>query len=94
MLVGERGEGDGGEAPGLQPVHRRRVDGHRLLGRNVGAVLQVVVLTLLLGLFKKKRTSKWITSRKIAWQALALVDSSKSSHQILHLLPSLINRTK
>ena len=50
VLVGEWWEWDGGEPPRLQPVHRGRVDGDCLLGRDVGPVLQVVVLPLLLGL--------------------------------------------
>jgi len=36
--------------PALQPVHGGGVDGHSLLRRDVGAVLQVVVLSLLLRL--------------------------------------------
>ena len=39
-----------GILPRLQPVHRGRVDGDCLFGRDVGPVLQVVVLPLLLGL--------------------------------------------
>ena len=50
VLVGEWWEWDGGEPPRLQPVHRGCIDGDCLFGRDVGSVLQVVVLPLLLGL--------------------------------------------
>ena len=50
MLVGEWREGDGRETAALKPVHGGGVDGHSLLGRDIGPVLQVVVLPLLLGL--------------------------------------------
>ena len=50
VLVRQRGERDGLELPRLQPVHRGGVDGHGLLGGDVGPVLQVVVLPLLLRL--------------------------------------------
>ena len=50
MLVGEGREGDGHELARLQPVHSGGVDGHRLLGRHIGAILEVVVLPLLLRL--------------------------------------------
>ncbi len=50
VLVGEWREGDGREAPRLQPVDGGGVDGDRLLGGDVGTVLQVVVLPLLLSL--------------------------------------------
>jgi len=50
VLVRQRREGDRGEPPRLEPVNGRRVDGHGLFRRNVGAVFQVVVLPLLLGL--------------------------------------------
>ena len=39
MLVGERGEGNGGEATALQPVDHGGVDGHRLLRGDVGTIL-------------------------------------------------------
>lgn len=47
MLVGERREGDGREATALQPVDSCGIDGHSLLCRDVGTVLQVVMLPLL-----------------------------------------------
>ena len=50
VLVGERREGDRREPARLEPVHGRRVDGDRLLGRDVRPVLEVVVLPLLLRL--------------------------------------------
>ena len=40
--------------------HRRRIDGHGLLGRHVGPVLEVVVLALLLGLEPEPRESPQI----------------------------------
>ena len=40
VFVGQRGEGDGGEAPALQPMHRGGVDGHGLLCCDVGAILR------------------------------------------------------
>ena len=40
VLVGERGEGNGGEAAALQPVHHGGVDGHCLLRGDVGPVLR------------------------------------------------------
>ena len=55
VLVRERREGDGRELARLEPVHHRRVDGDRLLGRHVRAVLEVVVLPLLLGLEPQPR---------------------------------------
>ena len=50
VLVGERGEGNGGEAAALEPVDRGGVDSHRLLRCDVRPILQVVVLSLLLRL--------------------------------------------
>mmetsp|Transcript_8730 Transcript_8730/g.18587 ORF Transcript_8730/g.18587 Transcript_8730/m.18587 type:complete len:747 (-) Transcript_8730:2392-4632(-) len=50
VLVVEGGEGDAAVLAALQPVHRGGVDGNCLLGGHVGAVLEVVVLPLLLGL--------------------------------------------
>ena len=50
VLVVQWREGDRSELPTLQPVHRGGVDRHGLLSANVGAILQVVVLPLLLGL--------------------------------------------
>ena len=50
VLVGERGEGDGGEPAALQPVDCGGVYGNGLLRGDVGPVLQVVVLPLLLRL--------------------------------------------
>ena len=40
VLVAERRERDGREPARLEPVHRGRVDGHRLLRRDVRTVLQ------------------------------------------------------
>lgn len=40
VLVGQGWEGDWGKASGLQPVHGGGVDGHCLLGGDVGAVLE------------------------------------------------------
>ena len=50
VLVGEGREGYGGEAARLEPMDGGGVDGHGLLGGDVGTVLQVVVLPLLLRL--------------------------------------------
>lgn len=50
VLVGQRREGNWREAARLEPVHGGRVNGHGLLRRDVGTVLEVVVLPLLLGL--------------------------------------------
>ena len=55
VLVAQRREGDGRELAALEPVHRRGVDGHRLLRRDVRAVLQIVVLPLLLRLEPQAR---------------------------------------
>mmetsp|Transcript_6161 Transcript_6161/g.24641 ORF Transcript_6161/g.24641 Transcript_6161/m.24641 type:complete len:696 (-) Transcript_6161:121-2208(-) len=55
VLVAERREGDRRELAALEPVHGGGVDGHRLLGRHVRAVLQVVVLALLLRLQPQAR---------------------------------------
>ena len=48
VLVGERRERDGRKASRLEPVDSGGVDGDSLFGRDVRAVLQVVVLPLLL----------------------------------------------
>mmetsp|Transcript_94895 Transcript_94895/g.290284 ORF Transcript_94895/g.290284 Transcript_94895/m.290284 type:complete len:331 (+) Transcript_94895:4370-5362(+) len=50
VLVIQGRERDGRKFPRLEPVHRRGVNGHCLLAADVGAVLQVIVLPLLLGL--------------------------------------------
>ena len=53
MLVRKRREGNWSKLATLKPMHRSSVDGNGLLGRYVGAVLEVVVLTLLLRLEPK-----------------------------------------
>mmetsp|Transcript_10204 Transcript_10204/g.41240 ORF Transcript_10204/g.41240 Transcript_10204/m.41240 type:complete len:678 (+) Transcript_10204:3871-5904(+) len=55
VLVGQRGEGNRRELARLEPVHGGCVDGHSLLGCDVGAILQVVVLPLLLSLEPQSR---------------------------------------
>eukprot|EP00123_Amoebidium_parasiticum_P018099 comp24100_c1_seq1/m.43516 comp24100_c1_seq1/g.43516 ORF comp24100_c1_seq1/g.43516 comp24100_c1_seq1/m.43516 type:complete len:578 (+) comp24100_c1_seq1:3557-5290(+) len=50
VLVGQGGEGDGGEPTALQPVHHGGVHGYGLFRRDVRTVLVVVVLALLLSL--------------------------------------------
>mmetsp|Transcript_3491 Transcript_3491/g.11579 ORF Transcript_3491/g.11579 Transcript_3491/m.11579 type:complete len:907 (-) Transcript_3491:778-3498(-) len=55
VLVRERREGDRRELARLEPVHHGGVDRHSLLGRDVGPVLEVVVLALLLRLEPEAR---------------------------------------
>ena len=45
VLVGEGREGDGGEPPALEPMNCGRVDRHRFFRRDVGTVLEGVILT-------------------------------------------------
>ena len=54
MLVRERREGNRREATRLEPVHCRRIDGDSFLSRDIRTILQVVVLSLLLSLQKKR----------------------------------------
>ena len=49
MFVRERGEGDRREPPTLQPMNSGRVNSHSFFRRDVRAVLEIVVLSLLFG---------------------------------------------
>ncbi len=49
MLVREWGEGDWGKASALQPMDGRRVYRHGFLGGYIWTILEVVVLSFLLG---------------------------------------------
>ena len=60
VFVGQGREGDGGEASAFQPVHRGRVDGHRLLRRDVRPVLQTMTTYLFFCNVVKYIYSGWI----------------------------------
>ena len=79
VLVRQRRERNRRELAALEPMHRRRVDGDRLLARQIRAVLEVVVLSLLLGLEVQARQSTEVllahglVDRRAASDALAVV---------------------
>lgn len=63
VLVGQGREGDRSELATLKPVNGRPVDGHTVLWQDVGTVLQVAVLTLLLGLQVQTSQSSKVLAR-------------------------------
>ena len=68
VFVGQRREGDGGEAPALQPMHCGGVDGHRLFRCDVGTILRTDHIVTL-GL-----------SRKIWFTLLLTADPNPTEH--------------